>query len=313
MTQPLNPHLQGWPYAPAECVRDQAQIDLTRGAMAMLAPSNLDDTVVPGFCDSYRAWIQSTTLNSVWGLDQYPVASLSQGTTQAFDHFYLRHASRRFRCLPGEYAYHTLSWQQYWPNQWQYLSEHDARHDLQPGDAVVMSWPFADLGNQHPALTMEFLDRCHELGLPVLIDAAFFGVCGNQEFRFDHPAIQEVCFSLSKSFPVSGLRIGMRLSRQPLGDGLEIYHRTQYVNKLSAALGLYLISAQGPDQNFQRWRDQQEKFCKTMHLTPSDCVLFGLDYEHRYDHYNRGSSRTNRLCFSRYLESGKLVPDVRAQ
>jgi len=46
-------------------------------------------------------------------------------------------------------------------------------------------------------------------------------------------------------------------------------------------------------------------------LVPSDTVLFGIDTEHKYDHYNRGSVQTNRLCFSRYYESGKLVVDER--
>jgi hypothetical protein len=144
------------------------------------------------------------------------------------------------------------------------------------------------------------------LGVPVLIDAAFFGVCANQHYDFSHPAIQEVVFSLSKSFPVNALRIGIRFSKEDFEDGMQIYHSTQYVNKLSAAIGLKLMTSRSPDTTFTKWRTKQLEFCNQLELDPSDTVLFGIDTSHKYDHYNRGSMQTNRLCFSRYYEAGKI-------
>jgi histidinol-phosphate/aromatic aminotransferase/cobyric acid decarboxylase-like protein len=174
---------------------------------------------------------------------------------------------------------------------------------------VVVSVPFADTGNVPRELTTEFLDRCKQLGVPVLVDCAFFGICGNIDFDFSHPAITEICFSLSKTFPVNLLRIGIRFSKEDDNDSLLVYHRSQYVNRLGAAVGLALIQNQSPDSTYIKWRLQQIKFCSEMQLEASDTVIFGIDRNHRYDQYNRGSVDTNRICFSRHFETG-LLPHV---
>ena len=45
-------------------------------------------------------------------------------------------------------------------------------------------------------------------------------MCKGIEFDFNHSAIKVVAFSLSKAFPVSRLRIGMRLTREDDDDPL---------------------------------------------------------------------------------------------
>jgi hypothetical protein len=306
MTLPLQPELIGRPYAPAECVIEQTQLATVKQILQSATTQELDNSIIPNYCDQYRNWISSSQLNTVTGLATLPVAAFSQGTTEAFDNFYIRHHKRRFRVFRGEYIYHKRVWQRHYADQWAFLDD----SDLEKNDAVIVSWPFADTGNTHPNFTKDFLDRCYQLGVPVLIDAAFFGVCSNQHYDFSHPAIQEVVFSLSKSFPVYALRIGIRFAREDFEDGMQIYHSTQYVNKLSAAVGTVLMTARSPDKSFQLWRTKQLEFCNQMDLAPSDTVLFGVDTKHKYDHYNRGSVQTNRLCFSRYYESGELVADV---
>lgn len=307
MTLPLQPELVGRPYAPAECVVELKQLYLTDKALQSTTLKDLGNNVVPDYCSQYRDWILSSRLNTVSGLETLPVAAFSQGTTEAFDNFYIRHHSRRFRVFRGEYIYHKRIWQRHYEDQWAFIDD-DA---LKPNDAVIVSWPFADTGNRHDQFNQEFLDKCYQLGVPVLIDAAFFGVCANQHYDFSHPAIEEVVFSLSKSFPVNALRIGIRFAREDFEDGMQIYHSTQYVNKLSAAVGAKLMAARDPDTTVAKWRAKQLEFCNQMDLEPSDTVLFGIDTKHKYDHYNRGSVHTNRLCFSRYYETGSLIADER--
>ena len=306
MTLPLQQNLIGRPYAPAECVVDPESIAQVQHALMSVSAADLDASTVKEFCNTYRGWISSTKINSVIGLDQFPVAAVSQGTTQAFDNFYVKHHSKRFRCWRGEYIYHQRVWQQHYPNQWAFLDDAPLEHN----DAVIVSWPFADTGNRHSGFDKDFLDQCYQLQIPVLLDLAFFGVCGNQQFDFDHPAVTDLVFSLSKTFPVNHLRIGIRFTRQNHEDGMQIYHSTEYVNKFTCAVGTKLMLQQHPDQQFQRWRSGQIKFCELLGLAVSDTVLFGLDTKHRYDHYNRGSVHTNRLCFSRYFVTGSLVKDV---
>lgn len=311
MTQPLQLNLKGLPYAPAECVREQTQIDAVNTATINALQHLNDLSILQKFLDTYRNWINSSKINTVLGLDTFPYAEFIQGTSEGFDKFYTRHRTLRFRCFRGEYMYHRLCWESAWPTQWRYIDEDQNDFGLSSGDAVIVSFPFADLGNPHPKFNTHFLDICYERDIPVLVDSAFFGITGNLTFDYTHPAIEQVCFSLSKTFPVNLHRIGMRLSRKLANDGVTIYNNSQYINKFGAAIGLEMLNTKGPDDTFIKWRSRQIEFCTQMNVTPSNTVIFGIDYHHNYDHYNRGMTDSNRLCFSLYYESGKLIADVR--
>jgi hypothetical protein len=197
--------------------------------------------------------------------------------------------------------YHRLAWDSH-KFAWAYLDD----EEIAKNDAVIVSLPFADTGNQHSEFTQQLLDQCYDLGVPVLVDCAFFGICAKINFNFDHPAITDICFSLSKTAPVNLLRIGLRFTRPGFYDSLQIYHNSQYVNKLGASVGISLLNNIGPDSTFNEWRVRQINFCEQMSLDPSDTVIFGIDTRGRYNQYNRGSKDTNRICFSKYFVSGQL-------
>ena len=111
MTTPLQANLVGIATAPADCVADPAKDQLVHTIIKSLSTNWLEDNhVVPQFLKRYREWIQSTKLNRVTGLDNFPSVAYSQGTTESFDKFYLRNHRRRFRCFRGEYLYHELTW-----------------------------------------------------------------------------------------------------------------------------------------------------------------------------------------------------------
>lgn len=302
MTQPLQPNLVGLPYAPAEAVLDHWQSQQVHAAICSATDFYKSNDIVLTFGKAYRQWIQSTVLNQVRGLELFAQCDFAQGTTESFDKFYLRHHTRRFRCFKGEYLYHSLAWQSQ-NMSWTWLDQ----EPLAVGDAVVISLPFADLGSAHPQYTAELLNQCAELDIPVLLDCAFFGICADIDFDFCHPAITDICFSLSKTFPVSKLRIGIRFSKSA-NDTLAVYNRTAYVNHFGAAVGVELLKVHGPDTIYDRWRSVQLDFCSTLDLVPSSTVIFGIDHNHGYDNYNRGMQHTNRLCFSRYFQQGKLAP-----
>ena len=289
--------------APAEAVVDPERIAAVEYATAkVLFAGALDNpTVVNDFCYTYRNWILSTKNNTVIGLDGFPTMGFSNGTSEAFDKFYLQNHGRRFRCFRGEYMYHRLAWDAH-QFSWAWLDD----EPLAENDAVVVSLPFADTGEVHNRYTKEFLDQCYNLGIPVLLDCAFFGICSSIKFDFTHPAITDVCFSLSKTAPVNLLRIGLRFTRPGFHDSLQVYHDSQYVNRLSAAVGLTMLNSIGPDDTYNRWRNQQLNFCLAMRLVPSNTVIFGIDTQHLYDAYNRGSKDTNRICFSKYFVAGVL-------
>lgn len=258
-----------------------------------------DTDIKDRFLDQYQTWIRSTELNAVKGLDAFPVAAYSLGTSESFDKFYMKNATRRFRCFRGEYMYHQVAWRNYFPN-WSFI-EPDA--PIEANDAVCISLPFSDTGNIHVEMHV-LLNECDRLGVPVLVDMAYFGICQGIIIDLDRPCITDVVFSLSKCFPVPALRIGMRLTREDDDDTLLVHHKTNYINRLGAGVGLEFIQRYGPDWNVITYSQNQSIFCNTLQSIESNTVIFGIDEGMRPE-YSRGNS-TNRLNLSKYLYSGKL-------
>lgn len=246
------------------------------------------------FLDTYRRWILSSKINTINGLESYPYACYSNGTTESFDKFYGKYNQRRFRFFKGEFAYHKLSCRNYHLD-WCYIGEDDIRKE----DAVIISLPFSDTGGKHGEMD-KVLDCCDILDVPVLIDCTYFGVCGNIEFDLDRKCVTEVTFSLSKGLSAAHLRIGMRLSKLDDDDPLFVNNKIGYINRLSAYIGLKLVNHFGPDFIFNKYRNRQLAYCEILGVTPSDCVMFGIG-DDRWREYNRDRD-TNRLSFHKFLE-----------
>jgi len=287
------------PFGSAFAIRDPevlAVINSFRPATVEI----FDDTdIIKTYCNEFKKWIQSSTNNNLTNIEQFKHAVYSNGTTQGFDNFYIKNNSKRFRCLKGEYMYHQLAWKRYFTN-WKFIED----EELKSGDAVVISVPFANTGNKYP-LTDNILEQCDDLGIPVLIDCAYFGICKGIELNFDHLCITDVTFSLSKSFSVAYGRIGIRLTREDDDDLMFIYHKIDYNNKIGAALGIKLLEKFTPDYITDKYKSKQILFCEELELTPSQTVLFGLA-ENGWDEYRRGGE-VSRLSFHKFFhQAGSL-------
>lgn len=280
----------------AEAVVDPAAQTEINSLIIKCASQNAlyNPSIQQEFVESYRDWIQLS--NFVFGLEQFPIGAYSNGTTETFDKFYLKHHNRRFRCFKGEYMYQMACGKNYCPS-WKFLDDDQVREN----DAVVISYPFSDTGNEHPEM-LSILDQCYVLGVPVLIDCAFFGLTGKMVIDITHPAITTVTFSLSKFLPVANLRIGVRFTRHDDDDTLLISQKHGYINRLGAGVGLEIFRNYTPDYNYKKYRILQKKFCNELNLKPSHCVIFGIDTIGKYSEYNRGSE-SNRLCFSKYFNA----------
>jgi hypothetical protein len=253
----------------------------------------MDQTLSQEFCNQYKSWIASSKLNTWQGLDEFKYAVMAHGTTEVFDKFYIKNSTRRFRCFNAEYKYHELTWRSH-PLGWKRIED----GDIEVNDAVVISLPFSDTGDQH-ILHAQVLEQCSKLGVPVLLDCAWFGICQGINFDLTHPCITDVSVSLSKTFPVAHARIGMRLTRVDNDDALFVLQKTNYINRFSAALGLHFINKFGPDYIAEKYRDTQLQFCEILRLDPSPTVLMATSTTLGTD-YNRGGA-TNRLSFHRFL------------
>lgn len=245
------------------------------------------------FCQKYRDWIISTKLNSFVGIDQFPYTSYSNATSESFDKFYMKNNKRRFRCFKAEYVYHQVAWRNGWPD-WRYIED----EELDANDAVVISYPFSDTGNKHPKQD-EILGKCSAMGIPVLLDCVYSHVASGLEFDLSYPCITDVTFSLSKVFPLSFARVGMRLTRIDDDDTMFVYQKISYNNRLGAALGLHFINEFDVDYIVEKYKPVQENFCRILDVSPSNTVFFATG-DDRYSQYNRGGP-TNRLSFHRFM------------
>lgn len=243
--------------------------------------------IVPRFLERYRGWLSNSGFNSITGLDALHTTCMANGTTEVFDKWYIRHRQRRLRIFRGEYMYHQAVHRNLGMDM-QWLEE----EPLHSNDHVIISMPFADNGSVHHE-TQSVLDSAAVMSVPVLIDSAYMGLTSGISFDYSHPAIDTVAFSLSKTFPVAHARIGMRLSRVDIDDGLDIYRKTTYENRWGAALGNLLLTNYDVDYNVKTYGHWQQYKCQELGVTASPTVLFGLGGPEWSD-YNRGGLH-NRL------------------
>lgn len=227
------------------------------------------------FLSTYTEWIQASQSTPVNGLGAFPARYFVNGVTQAYDIFFYEHKGRRFRTLQGEYPYVRLS-----VPDW----AHVEADELRPNDALVMSAPFYADGSA-PRRYRALLDRCSELGVPVMVDAAYFGTCYGTRFDYGHPAIEMLGFSLSKAFAVQSFRIGILFSKRALPYLEEIQVQASYYNRIGAGVGIRLMRQFSADFIPSTYRDAHRRVCAQLDLIPSHCVMLANlhDDDRRFD------------------------------
>lgn len=240
------------------------------------------------YTSTFRKWINSTTTNTIIGLDAFNYCDFCHGTTEAFDKFYIQNHTRRLRVFKADYAYHKFSHKNF-----EFL-ENDI---LRPNDAIIISLPFSDTGEEYQY--DRILQAADKLNIPVLVDCCWFGTCSDVIFNFSYSCITTITFSLSKSFPVSRFRIGIRFSKDDFDDGLTAYTRDNYVNTLAQYIGISFMESFSPDYIPNKYRNKQAHLCETMRITPSKVVLLGLG-DAEWSFLNRGGEH-NRLCLSDFF------------
>jgi hypothetical protein len=266
---------------------------IDKEVLNFLKNSNNTFTKPVNFLQNYKQWIEST--HSIAGWHRFKHLCFSNGTTESFDKFYLRHLNRKLRMLKGEYYYHQIIAK----NNYKVFEWLEDISTLRKNDVLIISVPFADTGDV-PLNFYSILDRCEELAVPVLLDLAYINLSIGLELNLDYKCIDTITSSLSKVFPVSQHRIGIQLQQEIIDDTLLAYNQNQYINLHSLGIGQSLIDQYPADYSFKKYREQQITLCKELSITPSQCFTFGVDHNDLYLEYNRGTN-SNRLCLSDYF------------
>lgn len=260
-----------------------------------------NDEIVDQFVNKFVSWISSSEYNSIIGLENFEQRTVVAGTAQTFDHFYWQHKDRRFRFFKGEFMYHSA----FLKNGGEYAYIEDAR--LDKNDALIISIPFSDTGTTRQDLKF-FLHNCNIMGIPVLLDFAYFPCTKNIDIDLNHyPCVETITFSISKAFyGAEYLRAGIRLQRHSNDDGIDVLNHVEMINKPSLSIALALMEKYSIDHNWKTYSQAYRKVCKDLNLSETDCIMFGLG-GNEYHHLNRGNS-TNRVCISEYI--GKEINGV---
>jgi hypothetical protein len=247
---------------------------------------SMDTNIQAQYLEFFPSWVASSRLNTVRGLERFPLRRLTSGNTQAFDDFYIRYSDRVFRFLPGEYPYLSK-----YARRWEFVEEAGS---LSRKDVLVMSAPFSATGNMHPQF-YELLRRAEDIDVPVFIDCAFFGITRGLELDLGFRCIQSVGFSYSKAFGAGCFRSGVEFSKQS-GGPASIQNDWIYVQLLSAKIGMEIAAHYSPDYIPAKYRGLQERICSLHGLTPSNTVIFGLGDE-RFRYFDIDGV-TNRVCIT---------------
>ena len=253
-----------------------------------------DQSLKDIFLENYLNWIQKSKLNKLNGLENYSYKSFTHGCIQSFDMFYAEFSSKKFRFFEGEFMYHKLCAR----NNYKYSFIKDLNFDS--NDAVIISAPFSDSGNEHKLLE-EVLIECDKKNIPVLIDLAYINLADNIEINLNHNCIHTITLSLSKGFySLDRLRVGMRLKRTFNDDPIDVFNSIGMVNLFGIYIGNKLINEFDCDFINKKYKAKQINICKDLNIEPSKCIIFGLGGD-AYSEFNRGG-QFNRVGLSKLLE-----------
>ena len=251
------------------------------------------------FESRFLSWLLTHKTNKISGLEQFE-ADYSEGTTQAFDSFYTRHKTKRFRCFVGEYFYHLKVWQAC-DFDWAWTDG----NDLQSGDALILSVPFCDTVVKHNNLDY-ILDQCNQKNIPVLLDLCYYTISSGIVVDVSHQCVDTVTFSLSKAWPVGTARIGMRYTRPGIFDGQKLHSSIGYNNNMGAAIGNAVLDKYGPDWIVDQRIQRYPVICKVLDLTPTASVNFGIGDQFWNQHSRRELLKNYQLDFDPKLFANRI-------
>ena len=250
------------------------------------------------YAELWRVWLTSSKSKTIAGLDQFKHADYTCGTSQTFDHFVIKHAQREIAVLRGDFQYHACIAR---PNQFAYIDD-----TVQAGQALIISLPFSDLGREHPKFK-SILNQCNQLGVPVCLDLAYWGIAKNIDIDLDqYPCITEITSSVSKAFYLlENHRVGVRFSRDYQNDGISMINEVKMQNTFSMSLGIHFMEKYSADWAWKELDTQYQYICLQNNLKTTDTLIFALGDQERHNEFNRGIAGNFRVCISELFKTLK--------
>lgn len=213
------------------------------------------------YLQAFDGWLHGSKLNNVKGLEAFSHRDFCVGVTHFLDDLHQMNGDQ-IVVVEGDYRYH-----------WRLRPEILVRtpETLAKGDVLILSAPFPSLGEIHPQST-EFLDRAHELEIPVHIDSAWYGCTRGFEFDYDHSAIKSIGFSLSKGLGLGANRIGVRYSKERVRGPITILNDFNMHIHVLMWYGIKFIEQFGSDYMWNKYGQLYEEVCAGLKLNPTMAI-----------------------------------------
>ena len=269
--------------------------------------NNIHITTLDEYAGVWRDWINYSNNKSLTGLENFAHADYTQGTSQAFDNFILRHCNtKQIIVVQGDFQYHAclgkhVNFKNIYENEKNQINLEDQLDGLNL-HALIISAPFSDFGCLHPDFD-HLMKVCNVHNIPVCLDLAYWGISKGIDINLnDYPAIEEVTCSLSKPFfTLENHRVGVRFTKEYVDDGVSMLNEVKMANNYSMALGVEYMKNFSPDYNWEKYENQYIKVCEEQQLVWTDTVIFGLGDNERHEEFNRGVEGNYRVCISEWL------------
>lgn len=255
-------------YSSGNCIKDQDLIAFTD--RVNINKYLRDPWIVKRFEEFFPDWLKTCPRFRFNGLDEFKHSCFSQGSQEYFLNFYMTHRNRRFRIFKGEYWWHMECWKKQGLD-WAYIED----ADLAPNDVVIISCPFARLGDEHPQ-QKNLIERCERMGVPVMLDFIYLPNATFDSFQIDltPTCIKSLSFSMSKTFPIANARVALRMTREKVFDPMQISNDENVSNRLATGLGLECMEEFPVDYMVQKYHAEQTHWCKVLGLKPTKVVHF---------------------------------------
>jgi hypothetical protein len=276
-------------FSSGNCIKDKDAIDFVHGVQ--LNKYLQDPYIVKRYEEYFPVWLKQCPRFDLIGIEDFKHSSLAQGSQEYFINFYLTHRKKRFRIFKGEYWWHMEVWK-HMGMDWEFI-EHD---DIRENDVVIVSFPFAKLGDKHPGLD-NLLERCEKLGVDVMLDFIYLPNVTYENLQIDitKSCIKSLSFSLSKAYPIANGRVALRMTRDKINDPMQISNDENVANRLAAALGLAVMENFKVDYMVEKYQKEQEHWCRVLGLQPTKVVHFALG-----EPYTENGRTINKRFFSEF-------------
>ena len=276
-------------YSSGNCIKDKNLIDFTDGVN--LNKYLRDPWIVKRFEEYFPAWLKQCPRFQFKGIDEFKHSCFSQGSQEYFLNFYITHRNKRFRVFKGEYWWHMEVWKKLGLN-WAYIED----DNLDANDVVIISCPFARLGDEHPQ-QKELLEQCEKIGIPVMLDFIYLPNATFDKIQIDltPTCIKSLSFSMSKTFPVANARVALRMTREKMKDPMQISNDENVANRLASGLGLECMQKFNVDYMVEKYQMEQQHWCKLLGLKPTKVVHFAFG-----DPYTDMGRKNNKRFFSEF-------------